>query len=293
MNIEFVESTSKQYRLERKYSNLVGKKLLAKVVKTLWYEVLFQFGLTKSVVERMITKWLLGGEVDLIFSIRSLREEIKSKFVLHWEYKLLAEIYNIYIQYFYSKPVLMLGAFNKSTIPKWFKYQLTYEEYMFSKKERIVLDRTIIFDPLVFFIVTLQELKDKLEKDQMIEILKTDFSRLPKCVTRFDNYFWEIFSACDIDSKKSNSIKIAKDVIAYDMITILYNKIRQAFNKQSIYNIKEYCKQKSGKIKLVSNNMTFVNFATHNILNDNKIIPNIFLKVLNTRANVSQKKFFK
>ena len=45
-----------QYRNERLYSKLIGKKILARIVKNIGYEVLYEFGFTNAIIERMIKR---------------------------------------------------------------------------------------------------------------------------------------------------------------------------------------------------------------------------------------------
>jgi hypothetical protein len=56
MELILQEDSRIAYRADRMYSNIIGKKLLARIVKHLGYEVLYEFGFTNQIVERMIKK---------------------------------------------------------------------------------------------------------------------------------------------------------------------------------------------------------------------------------------------
>ena len=271
-----------------KYSSLVWRTLLSKIIKECGVHILFQFGFESQIINRMITQWVLGGEVDILSQIYSNKDKFKAKFIYAWEYNLFKQIYSTRKTYFHSKPIAMLAnyssyKFRSRYVNRIVNEQMDYDTFIFYNFQDTI-DRTIIYDPLIYFIIELYKYYE-IDKESLNILFTTDFSLYNhKDLTSIKLYYYYFKDMKNDDEVKTLSTYIQKKSWAVELIPILYKLIRDEYNKQMITNIQNTCIDNTWVIVTEYHNHKFVNFAWHYKIQWSKYgsshIPCIFLQQL-------------
>jgi hypothetical protein len=130
--------------------------------------------------------------------------------------------------------------------------------------KRILLDRTIIYDAMIFFICELNERYNKLDHDQLNYILTYDFGLdIPEQQSPRGIYYDRFRIVLVDNTKKTCSFTVGKSREAIPMIPYLYNIVRKAFTQQGIGNIKDYVSDKTGAKVVKHRNHSYINFPLH------------------------------
>jgi len=283
---------------ERKYSKLIGPKLLRRVVNELGNEVLVQFGFTKTLLNRMTRRGVMWWEIDLLSSILLAKDMFKQKYIKRWEWDLMKQVYPIYVDYFNLKPVLLLAMHPEAThanrySPKTIANAEYEDIFWWDKKRRPFLDRTFIFDWMIYLICWLWKQYSKLGKQQVDELLARDPGTVHHKQPTPSGIFYDYFMGSVIDSnQKLCKVTIGKNDKWYHIIKELYQLVSWAFHKQMIGNIEDYVTVASGPKVKIHQNHCLVNFALHFKYKYMGInIPNIYLADLNgMSARLQEKK---
>lgn len=250
----------------QKYSQIIGRNILARIIKHLGVDILYQFGLNNSIINRMIDKWVLGWEVDLLSQIWTNKDKIKKRFIHKWEFELFKDILFVFKEYFYLKPVMILWlskwttAFNNEL--NYFSKSTSYEQFMLSSYRQLI-DRTLLYDALIFYIVELYKLYE-ISKDNLYVLFTIDLSqtKVPNSNALLIYYYKYKDFTLDTRVKQLKTI-IQKKEWAVSKLPILYSKIRDAYTAQWIGNIQQYCIDACWPIIIEYKNHKFVNFAHH------------------------------
>lgn len=271
-------STTRKVRM---YSSIVWKNLLKRVLDYFGIEILFQFWFNTNIVDRMVKKWLLGGEVDILTAIWKNREQLKVKYLRRREFEILRSTLSRYIAVGYLKPICMLSLFRTWSKTKHLKlFSMSYEELMFGKSYRWLLDRHNFYDAFIYFICELYEHQQKLTSQQFETLLNTDYASLVDSTSPAWQRFG-YFSYFYLGQAKKIECKIQRKPGLSMLIETLYKEIRAKYLEQWIADIKLYCCQMSWWRKRIYHNMHYVNFVLHNRRRHfNTTIPNILLQWL-------------
>lgn len=268
-------------RSKRMYSTIIGKNLLKRILDHFGVEILFQFGFKQNIIDRMVTKGLLGWEVDILAALWKNREQLTVKYLRRWEFDLMKSLLPKYLLTGYLKPICMLSLYRTGSKTGHTKiFQMTYEELMFSTQKRWLLDRHNFYDAFIYFIVELHEHKQVLTSEQFETLLDTDYASLVDSTSPAGQRF-KYFSSFYLGQAKHLECKIQRKPGLSTTIDTLYSHIRKEFLKQGIADIKSYCEKMAGWQKKVYHNMHYVNFVLHNKRRHfNTTIPNILLQGL-------------
>ena len=275
---------------DRQYSKVIGRKLLKRVKEELGDEVLVQFGVTKTILNRMIERGVMGWEIDILSAILVAKDMFKQKYLKRWEWELMKQVYPIFNQYFYMKPLMLLALHPESSHRyRWIKLDnVGYEDIFWGDKWlRPFLDRKFIYDAMIYLICRLNHWYGVLGKEQLDEVLFKDFGTVHQDQPTPSGIFYSYFTECSIDSNsKLIRTVVAKSPNAYDVIKRLYVLIRTAFSEQCIGNIEDYTVNASGPKVETHWGQHLVNFAFHlKHSYMDRLIPNIFLADLNAMCS--------
>lgn len=207
----------------------------------------------------MLTKGLLGGEIDLIWSIRTARGNFEVKYIKEREYLLLLKLINEFTNYFYLKPVFMLSlqpGFSGTLISS-LKKAKPYDTFIFDGNYRNAIDRTQFYDALLFFIVELHKYYT-IHEESAQELLTTD---LFSDSTTPHRIFFERFSHMKLDSTQTVDTIIQKRKWALKRIKAIYPIIVQTHKDNGIANIQAYTKSMTWPILKKHWNHRYTNFS--------------------------------
>ena len=269
-------------RNRRMYSSIIWKNLLHRIINHFGIEILFQFGFNTKIIDRMVSKGLLGWEVDILSALRKNRDNIQVKYLKRWEFELFQWLIPKYMALANLKPVAMLSVFRSSNrdIVKLPKHD--YAELMFNSKlnNRYLLDRTTIYDALIRFICELHEQQEKLTSEQFEGLLTHDYAKDREPNTPAWQLF-TYFNSFSMDCVKHQECIIQRKAGLSASISGLYSEIRKRYSIEGIGNIKEYSERNCWPYIKVFHNLSYVNFHSHL---KQKIfgtaIPNIFLQAM-------------
>jgi len=271
--MKLLDSRKSNIKGELRYSTLIWWNILSKVITNLWIDVLFQFGLTNQRVERMLSTWLTGWEVDLVSSIWASRSVIQGKYLKHREFDILNTILPERRQYFYLKPILMLTLRYQFAWRHFSALTKPYDQILFTTDLRPIIDRTAFFDGLIFLLCELYKMYT-IDANALIQLLRTNLSN-DWCQSR--KVFYNAFSYCKIDTHTwmwdTYIARQHEDKVLTDSIIHMYETIKPMFREQGIVNIQDYTKQMTGHLSIHKWNHQFHNFVSWRP-------PNIMLQTL-------------